>query len=189
MNREERERVVDGALARALRPENAEPRDGFEDRLLANLAAQPQRRPWWRWLWVPALAAAAVLAVMLAMRTTRRPEPAVDAHRTTPSPEQPVIVAKTPVQSPQVVRRKAIHRTQAHVQLAHATAPTLPKQEVFPTPVPMTDQERLLLALVRRHPLRAQEIAAGQEADRQQIQKYLESIDASEQPATAQPMR
>ena len=190
MKREERERLVDGALARALAPKQIEPRQGFEKRLLAGIAAQPERRAWWRWVWVPTLAAAAVLAIVTGMRLTRRPVPVIDTHRTTAPAEQPVVTARVPVEPAHapVVRKKHVRRVQPHVEQARATPP-LPKQDVFPTPVPVTDQERLLRALVRRRPQQAREIADQQETDRQQIQKYLESGVPSGEPVPAQQMR
>ncbi|MGH9523712.1 MAG: hypothetical protein ACRD3E_14380 [Terriglobales bacterium] len=191
MNREERERMVDGALARALAPRQVEPRDRFEERLLANLAAQPERRPWWRWVWVPALAAVVVIAIALGIHALRRPANVIETRGNTPPPEQPVETAKAPAQRPQVVRHKAVRRVQPHVQLAHANpAPIiLPKQDVFPTPVPMTGQERLLLALVHRRPQQAKEIAEEQETYRQRVQTYFESGVPSGEPDTAQRMR
>lgn len=188
MNREERERRVDGALERALWPQSIEPRLGFEERLLANLATQPERRPWWRWMWVPAIAAAAVIAIIFGMQAMHRPAPVIDAHRTTAPPEQPIVIAKAPVQTPSVVRRKVPRRAQAHVQLARAT-PALPKQDVFPASVPMTDQEYLLLALVHRRPQQVQKFAAEQEAQRVQTQKFFESGDGPDEPVSAQQMR
>ena len=57
MNREERERLVDRVLNEALAPQEIQPRAGLEQRILANLRAQPLPRPRWRWMWVPAVAA------------------------------------------------------------------------------------------------------------------------------------
>lgn len=188
MDREQRERLVEGVLARALGPKSVEPRDGFEGRLLATLAAQPERRSWWRWWWVPALAAAAVLAIVIGIRTTRRPAPVIETHRTTAPPEQPVVVAKVPVAPSTVVRHRVVRRVHPHVQLAHATT-NLPKQDVFPTPVPATEQEALLLALVQRRPRQVQLIALEQEAQRVRTQKFFDSGDGPEEPATAQQMR
>jgi len=189
MNREERERRVDSALNRALAQENVEPRDGFEERLLANLVAQPERRPWWRWIWVPALAAAvALVAIVVGLQALRRPVPVIETHSVKAPPEQPVVTAKSQAKPLPAVRRKVVRRVRPPVQFARVSAP-LPKQDVFPTPVPPTQQERMLLGLIHRRPRQAQEIAAEQEAYRQTIQKYLESISAPAEPGTAQQMR
>lgn len=188
MNREERERRVDATLERALGPQSIEPRLGFEERLLANLAAQPERRPWWRWMWVPALAAAAVIAILIGVQMTRRTAPVIVSNRTNAPPEQPAVIAKAPAPPSKIVRHKVAQHVQPRVEVARAAnaQQDLPKQDVFPAPVPMTEQEHLLLALIRRRPQQVQKIAAEQEADRQQIQKYLESGFPSGEPGKAQ---
>jgi hypothetical protein len=187
MNPKERERLVDSVLDRALRPQLVEPRPGLEERILANLPTQPQRRPWWQWMWIPALAAAALLAVVIGMRVMHRELPApVQAIKTVEAPKQEATV------EPEAPAIKQLQPQRAHpparVQVARVT-PALPKQGVFPSPVPMTDQERLLLALVRRNPEQAKAIAVEQQAERERIQKYLERGDSSDSPSTAQQMR
>jgi hypothetical protein len=193
MNREERERLVDGALARALSPEAAEPRTGFEQRLLANLAAQPERGPSSRWLWVAALAAAAVLAIAIVVivQAMRRPVSVIETHRNTVPSEQPLATAKAPNRLPQVPRPRVNRPVRPPVQLAGATPAStdLPRQEVFPTPVPATEQEYMLLALVHRRPRQVREIAAEQAAERVRTQKFFDSGDGPDEPATAQQMR
>lgn len=189
MDREQRERLVEGALARALAPKDVEPRAGFEDRVLANLATQPQKRAWWRWLWVPAVAAVAVIAIAIGMRTVNRPAPQViDAQQNPRIKTLPAVpqVAAQSTRHAVVVKKRTIAHTRG-VQLARATpATTLPKQDVFPTPVPMTEQEHLLLALVRHRPEQAKLIAAEQRAERQRVERYLETGEASAEPKTAE---
>ena len=187
MNHEERERLVESVLDRALSPRLVEPRAGFEDRILANLPAQPERRPWWRWMWIPALAAAVVLAVVIGMRVMHREPPAaVQAIKTVEAPKQEATVKPEATAIKQLQSPRALPR--ARVQIARVT-PALPKQGVFPSPMPMTDQERLLLALVRRNPEQAKAIAVEQQAEHERIQKYLERGEASDSPSTAQQMR
>ena len=195
MDGEQRERLVDQALARALAPKSIEPRDGLEDRLLANLAAQPQRRPWWRRMWVPALVAAAIIALLIGARLLRMPAPhGIESKNAPQLQQQAPAVTNVPAEQSQktsLAKKETPRRTRRlapHVQLA-STSVSLPKQSVFPTPVPPTAEERLLLALVHRRPQQAQRIAAEQEADRQQIQKYLDSGSASGEPGTGQQMR
>ena len=194
MNRAERERLVDSALDRALGPEAIEPREGIEQRILANLATVPQPRPWWRWMWVPAMAAAAVLAVVIGVRVMHR-EPAAPqvVHKNVETPKEkkvevaPRVAPAAPSLSPR--RNVLAHKNPArNVEIAKAGP--LPKQDVFPSPVPLTEQEGLLLALMRRKPEEAKLIAIEQQAERERIQKYFETGDPpAAPPSPAQTMR
>ena len=183
MNREERERIVDSVLDRALGPQLVEPRAGFEDRILANLSARPEQRPWWRWMWIPALAAAAVLAIVIGMRMTHQESPKpVEAKHTveTPKPE----VATQP-------RSHDVHQAPEQRVVAHRTAPrpsnpreiviakteqqpSLPRMDVFPSRGTLTPEEKLLVAFVRQQPTHARAIALEQEARAEEVQKYMD---------------
>jgi hypothetical protein len=65
------ERKFDELLNNALAEySNVEPREGLEDRILANLATpQPEKRPWLQWwpVWGLAVAAAILLIVVISM--------------------------------------------------------------------------------------------------------------------------
>jgi hypothetical protein len=199
MNREERERLVDGVLDRALGPQAVEPRPGLEERILANLPAHAPR-PWWQWMWIPALAAAAVLAIVIGMRLMQKetPQP-VRAKKTVETPQQevatrpeaPVVKKATP---PRVIAKQASRRRMVagpKVEFARATpSQELPRQAVFPALLPLTEQERLLLAFVNRQRPQAELVASEQQAEREKVQKYFETGEAPvAQPTPAQPMR
>ncbi len=195
MNPHERERLVDSALDRALGPQRVEPRTGMEGRILANLQSQPERRPWWRWMWVPALAAAAVLAVVIGMRVMHIETPApVQVKNTIESPKPEVATRPQPPVAERntnaIPRRKGPRPPMAKARVETARAmPPAPKQEVFPSPLPTTEQERLLLALVRQHPEQAKAVAIEQQAERERVQKYLETGDVSAEPTRPQQLR
>jgi hypothetical protein len=194
MNPNERERLVDAVLDRALGPQRVEPRAGLEQRILANLPKEVERRRWWRWMWVPAVAAAAVLAVVIGMSIYKPAEPVVSnpgtggtiaavpttPHETTRRVQPPRVVAKHVVPVGRVAGRNA--------ELTRATpAQALPRQAVFPAPVPLTDQERLLLALVNRHRPEAELVAKEQQVQAEKVQKYFETGEAPVgQPTPAQ---
>jgi hypothetical protein len=199
MNPEERERLVDSILDRALGPQIVEPREGLEERILAKLPAEPQRRRWWQWMWLPALAAAAILAVVIGMRVLHRDAPApIESKKTVEQPKQEMAVRPELPTREAIAPRRAV-ATQTRPKLAAkpkfavaAAQPqqALPRQAVFPAPVPLTDQERLLLALVNRQRPEAELLAAEQQAQREKVQKYFETGEVPEtQPITAQPMR
>ena len=198
MERTQRERLVDSALDRALGPQSVEPRTGFEERILAHLAAAPQPRPWWRWLWIPALAAAAVLSVVIGLRWMQRETPPpVQAQKTVEAPI-PEAAGKTPrneglLSPPAIAKHTSPRRRNAAASVEAAStrsAQDLPRQAAFPVPVPLTEQERLLLSLVNRQRPQAVLLAAEQQAEREKVQKYFETGEVSAaQPIPAQPMR
>lgn len=184
MKYEERERMVDRLLNEALGPQQVEPRPGLEDRIIAGLQAQPAPRRWWRWAWVPV---AAAVIVAIGLYVTRQPQPvAPPVARTAPSTVP--AVAPTPVPQP-VVAQKPRPRRLVKPPVVMA-ARQLPRQQVFPSPVPLTEEEKLLLALRSRHPAEVIEVAQAQQNEREKVQKYVETGEAPEpQPAPAREMR
>jgi hypothetical protein len=181
MNREERERLVDGVLDRALGPQAVEPRPGLEERILANLPAHAPR-PWWQWMWIPALAAAAVLAVVIGVRV-KPPEPAqqAQANKTVEAPrpelatrpEAPLVKKVEPqLSAKRTVPQKLTSAPQ--IILASAAAP-LPRMDTFPSRGTLTPEEKLLVAFVRRQPEQVRAIALERAAHAEEVQKYLET--------------
>ncbi|SRR5258708_6681590 len=126
---------------------NAEPRQGMETRILASVSAQQRsRRLLFTWLWAGAGVAAAIVIAMaiLLNRSTALPKPPVLAG---PSPA-PKINSTPAVSSvpPRVSSKTPVPR--APEQKAEADV----RQAVFPTPVPVSDQERLMLQYLRATP-------------------------------------
>ncbi len=128
---------------------SAEPRPGFETRILATVRSQRQKRKLTLgWIFAGGLAtASAVIAITLSQRTL---------------PELPAIITTaTPV--PAIVRPEVevVHST-TRIKPRAAQAPTPEvaevKQEVFPSPTPLTEQEKLLLQYLRATP-RAEVVA------------------------------
>ncbi len=191
MNAEDRERQpdkkmdewLDDALARY---SDVEPRAGLEQRILANLQAQPQRRPWWQWAWIPAAAAVLIAAGVLWMtrqRTSPVTPPVQVKHEALPPPRpapQPATQVVHAVQPP--VRSRPVKLRPA-VQMAN-TNDDLPRQEVFPSrdgvgpmfpsPAPLNTQEVALIRLVKRDPEEVRTIAQEQEFERQRLAKMFE---------------
>jgi hypothetical protein len=162
------ERKFDELLNNALAEySNVEPREGLEDRILANLATpQPEKRPWLQWwpVWGLAVAAAILLIVVISM----------PKHG-----EQIEGVKKTPTAVPQGRQKAGLQQmatTMApphvlHGRRTHVTAtqpskkPPLAvlKQPVFPAPSALTDQEKMLFAYLRKTDV--MEIAANAKPD------------------------
>jgi hypothetical protein len=132
----------------------AEPRPGFESRLLANLRGQatPQHSPGWGriWAWMGIITAAAALAAIFAVSYFGRQVPhtaPVASHFPEPVP-QPV---QKPSASQQVAAVKTHHRKPVQRGIPIVITAEV-RQEVFPTPVPLSEQERLLLGYMARTP-------------------------------------
>src|SRR6267142_2878621 len=140
MNRDERlEAMLDSMLSAY---SDAQPRPGLETRVLATLRAQegPRESARWniQWLWSigSVAAAAALLFAVWLWQAARTPAlPAAEFH--TPSP---VLAVPSP----------EIHAIRRH----HRIRPALPeepialaevRQEIFPSPTPLSEQEQALL--------------------------------------------
>jgi hypothetical protein len=150
-DRDELDDLIDGAL-----PEysSAGPMDGLEDRVLYRVqaAGAARRSPWPYRLWFAIPALAALLFAGIALRMGWNPQSRVmDATRkaevsvpSSPTPPQPSLAPATRVVMPE----------------PKTPARSLPKEEFFPTPTPLTDEERALVAWVGRAPIEAEQAFA-----------------------------
>ncbi|HEV8492828.1 MAG TPA: hypothetical protein VGR76_11180, partial [Candidatus Angelobacter sp.] len=153
---------------------SAEPRPGLETRILANLKLENLRdaesreagRGWWgfKWLWAGAVLAALIVVGMLisgkrhvappthtvvqtvqpAVQQRVVPQPAVQQ----PSVKQPAVQEPLVESSvPKIGARPAIHdrhKTLAPVAQQNATLAVSQRPASFPTPSPLSEQERLM---------------------------------------------
>jgi hypothetical protein len=124
----------------------AEPRDGLQARILANLSVSPTRRSRLPWIIALPIAACLLLLLMLSPRHNRT-EPVQQAKRNPASQTQSV-----PQDSIAQATQVPAHHRQPRVPVAHAThkapAPAPPKLDVFPTPHPISSQEQALVHYV-----------------------------------------
>jgi hypothetical protein len=177
MKRDEIDRVLDAALAKYA---SAEPRQGLDERVLANLRAEQARLPdraWWRWSVMAALAGLVVVAVTLTWRTAR-PSHAVVAHRsptTTPNLEHPAPRVASGAgpndihpQTPGRATRRATHRNHQAI-----VASPNPKLDQFPSRQQLSEQELALARYVSEFPQEATLIARAQEEDEKEIQQLM----------------
>jgi hypothetical protein len=138
------DRLLDDALAAYSRQE---PRPGLEQRVLNHIrAGSAVRRFRWRRLAVTIPVAAGLLWVgVLWMRQSSTPErPPVTAR----------VVAPAPPETPRMASRP--HATKRLRAVARRRR-ILPKQPEFPAPVPVSNEERALLAFVEHSPKLARE--------------------------------
>jgi len=173
---DELDRTLDAALAKYAA---VEPREGLEDRVLANLRAERAQVPdraWWRWSLAAALATVVVVALALAWRSggpshrvvENPPSPTAQSAQTSAqvssNDDRPQIRgAQSVPQERGAHRRAAIHHAQPKVVIA-----VVPKLDQFPSPQPLSEQEKILKSYVAKYPEQAVLIArAVSEARRQ----------------------
>lgn len=148
-------REFDGWLDRALHARNdAEPRMGLEDRVLARLASEPRRAAFLLWPSLAALAAALVIASALLVFHGRRSETSISngLPSTTPltSHSTAQAAASRSQRSSAIRRPSKIRRAPQLSVLANRRSEqreALPKLAQFPSPRTQTAQERMLMRL------------------------------------------
>ena len=161
MKPDELDNVLDAALAKYA----AEPRTGLEERVLANLRDERARIPsraWWRWSVMAALAAMVVVAVALAWRSVKATNPTVANHPgTIHAPALPAkqVVSNKDGNQVRNQERKAIRSTTARQERSGTAMAGNPKLAQFPSPQPLSEQERILASYVADDPKRARLIA------------------------------
>jgi hypothetical protein len=146
MDDKERNRFADALLEAALRGYGSEaPRPGLEARILARVQAREREAQSHWWAWALAATAAALAIGVFSIYYPRHqpviPPPTPSASK--PEPESPVTVAVVPQPSAALqVRARRTRPVTNH--------PSRPAQ--FPTPAPLTEQEKLLLLYVKQTP-------------------------------------
>jgi hypothetical protein len=182
---DEFDRMLDAALAKYAA---VEPRTGLEERVLANLRAEQARVPdhaWWRWSAIAAVAAVIVVAVALSLRSDKPSHPVVANHPPTPiqAPKKRgreiISIAHgsgTRPARPSTTRKPAMRPSPPEVAIARA-----PKLEQFPSPQPLSEQEKLLQNYVAGNPEQAVLLArARTEALRQDQLEEMNSFPAGD---------
>src|SRR5262249_46476779 len=121
---------------------NAEPRPGLETRLLATVreARTSSTRSWHIWQWL--LAGTGVVAMAVAVS-------AVYYSRLAELPPPPRIQVTGPPTLPPTIKVSGqdakLHQQKLRIEILPLVAHVDVRQEVFPTPIPLSEQERLLL--------------------------------------------
>jgi hypothetical protein len=186
---DELDNALDAALAKYAA---VEPRAGLEDRILANLRADWSRVPdraWWRWSVAGALAAIVVVALALAWRSGKPSRPVVANHSpatTQASKEQATLAVSSgdANERPLYTSNSTIRRTTNPVrrETVVAASPKLgqpkldqPKLDQFPSPQPLSEQEKILQSYVAEYPEKAVLIARARS---EALQRDLEEMNA-----------
>ena len=160
-NQDELDRRLDAALAKYAA---VEPRIGLEERLFATLRAEHGRvrdRAWWYWGAIAAVVAVFLVTLALPWRSDKQPQPVV-ANRavvtTQPSKERTIQTVSNARSSG--VRPVRIRPDAARKVAVPPSPPTLanarpPKLDQFPSPQPLSEQEKILQSYVAENPEQA----------------------------------
>jgi hypothetical protein len=158
----ETNRDLDSLLDEALSSYTAAERDpSMRARIMAHAAeAAPGRKR--LWLLAPAAACAAALVITFLLHPASHapathapsPEPST-ATSTTAAPQSPTPVSATPQQTIHPRPTLASRRTR------RSKPPALIHQSSFPSPTPLTAQEKILLQFATEHPDQARQVLAA----------------------------
>jgi hypothetical protein len=155
------DRKLDSALASYAA---VEPRAGLAERILANLNAQSQQsvgRRWWMWGLAGAFAAILIMAVTLAWKSHGSAKPEIANH---PAVKVPVPVKPETLLAANAPGNVTPQGSRAIRSTAHQSSATVPKLDQFPSPRPLSEQEKLALDYVQQFPEEAALIARAQTA-------------------------
>jgi hypothetical protein len=148
MKDERDDRSLDDLLNASLRHySDATPREGLEGRMLAQLrsarAAKPRRM--WAWALAVGVAATVVVIVGIAIRKPVRGRPAITSQHA-PEPQR---MAANPTVGPAAALRTVPARDRSRPGKQKAQLADAGRPDQFPTPAPLSEQEKLLPAYAR----------------------------------------
>ena len=165
------DRMLDAALKQYAA---VQPREGLEGRIVARIRSQSAERAshaWWRWFTAAAAVGALALIITMALRPHAKPQPSVAQHLSVTVPVPKVAATSQPT--------KAVQRPKRRLQPAADTqvAKALPKLDQFPSPQPLSEQEKLLASYVAVYPKQAALLARlrTEELERERIEEQSKS--------------
>jgi hypothetical protein len=174
---DELDRLLDAALKQYAA---VQPRHGLEGRILARLRSDSTERTsgaWWRWLTAATAVAGLAALITIGSRPHARLQPKVSRNPAITRPD--AIVAASSQPRPVIQAPKRRFRAVADTQVNKA----LPKLDQFPSPQPLSEQEKLLASYVAAYPKQAALLAklrtAELERERIEEQRKSQSKDAA----------
>lgn len=180
---EELDSVLDAALGQYAA---VEPREGLEERVLASLRAERTRvadRGWWRW--AGALATIVAVAVALAWKSGKQSPPIV-AKNTSVTMHRPVSLGTQVASGGDAPRLQghSMRKTPRHPLRAQSAAVAIPRLDMFPSPRPLSEQEKIMASYLAEYPEHAALIArARMDALRRDVEERKAiSSDSGSQP-------
>jgi hypothetical protein len=173
---------LDHALEMALaKYTSVEPRVGLEERVLARLRTEPKQSPSRVWCqWAVAAGAVAVVAIALALSLSKHSQRVIAIHPPDKKEheESGTKMATSNVSGVKEHGHIQIHKTGKHIPQTIAVAEADPKLDEFPSPQPLSEQEKILANYVAQFPKQATLIARLRTEALQQDQ--LERMRAEE---------
>ncbi len=172
------------------------PRDGLEQRVLANLRGEREadRGGWSRWWLAGTSVAVAMVVVMVGARIVLRkaPDPTVVAVSPGVPPQIralphedidahfPKTLMEKPAERPKPVGREKGSRVHGPVEQSVIPA-AQPKLEQFPSPQPLSEQEKILASYVERYPETAELVAKARAAEslKDSLEEAAEALQRS----------
>jgi hypothetical protein len=180
------DRELDAALAKFAADE---PRTGLEERVLANLRAEQKRAPehsWWRWPVLGATAAVVMVVAVSLLWKPGKPTPDITVYHpaTTVQGDKQTgmhIAAKdTGTPAHRAVPTATKRPTRPGVRHPQALVASGPRLDQFPSPRPLSEEEKLLVRYVQDFPHEAVMIAKEQAV----LEQELERLDGGQPPRT-----
>jgi hypothetical protein len=178
---------------------SAEPRPGLENRILANVQDMTGKQgsaTWWnfKWLWEGAVLAAVIVGgVLIRGKRPVAPPPRTVVQTVQPAVQQPMVqqpmVQQPVIQKPRVQSVPAAagservihrHKTLAREPQQNTTLARSQRPSIFPTPTPLSEQERLMFTYLANTP---QEIVVAQ-IPHNDDQKEAEAFWADREPSS-----
>ena len=133
-----------------------QPRPGLETRMLAHVHdaagdAKPSQSWGFKWGWMAAAALAGIVGIAVLVGLHRKSAPPTVVHMTQPAAPQP---HQQSVQPQKIITGAANHPPKKHVALTaqNVNLPIYQRPNVFPTPEPLSKEEKLLVRYVTRTP-------------------------------------
>src|SRR3954468_24420124 len=163
---DELDRLLDAALKQYA---PVQPREGLEGRILARLRSETTERTSRAWRWSTSATAVAGFTVIItiASLTHVRPQPR--------AAQQPSVTVPGPKLAASSEATKVIQRPKRRMHALNDSqvAKVLPKLDQFPSPQPLSEQERLLASYVAVYPKQAALLAKvrTEELERERIEE------------------
>lgn len=160
------DRTLDAALAKYAA---AEPRAGLESRILAQLQSEQRTIPthsWWQWGAAGAIAAIFIIVASLAWKSSKPGKIVVQQHRS--APIELVAPSTTLAVNSGLPTARRLRTRPGRIKARRGSSSALvsdePKLDQFPSPRPLSQQEKLALEYVEKSPEEAALVARAQEA-------------------------
>jgi hypothetical protein len=178
------DRELDAALVKFAA---VEPRTGLEERVLVNLRAERKRaaeQSWGRWPVLGAIAAGVIVVAVSLMWKPGEPTPDITAHppaTTEPGDRQTGMhIAAKDIGTPAHPAMPTAIKRPARPGVRHRLVASGPRLNQFPSPRPLSEEEKLLVRYVHDFPHEAVTIAKEQA----ELEQEMERLDGGQPPRT-----